>query len=863
MALRPLLTLPTAVPIDRPNGRRFVPPPMRTPGGKRQRRRLEDQYQRLARALRDPRGLISLRDDPSSIAPHRAIVFEIAGSVTDFYKAAAKVPGLEFVSEEDFSFEADDDFTMLDDERLPDADQDVSGRLYLAMPSDGALEDILRLYRAWRRGRPLGRGLTPWRDVFARLKALRPWGPQDRIPEDAVAVWREEIADANIQEVRVEAELFFRQTAADRAAALAGIVDAVDELGGEVITSAEISAIAYHAALIKLPPTGVQHLIDRDEVRLVLADQVMFLRPQASIRSPAFETAAPRGRAVPALAARSELSPVAALLDGVPLQNHALLANRLNVDDPDELEALAVVGERHHGTAMASLIIHGDLNGDGEALSRPLHVHPILYAEAAGHQEQTAPDSLLVDTLYRAIVRMKDPQTPGGPSAPDVFIVNLSLGDRRRAFAGPMSPLGKLLDYLSHQYNLLFLVSAGNITTEVALPGYNTLHELEQAPPDTVARAFLTFIRDQQAHRSLLAPAECLNPVTIGAAHDDQVPAGFPHNNSIAPYATSGLPNVSSAIGLGHRKVVKPDLLFPGGKEHLHMRSTQPLVLRHRDVAQGCGLRCAAPDPANRGDLTRRALCCGTSPATALASRAAHRIFDSMMDMDGGSNLAEVDPLYRPVIVKALLAHAARWPDSASLITEIFGPAGAHQHAERASNVSRLIGYGMPDVARVMDCSPSQATLVGYGEITPTVAYEYRVPLPQCLERVVEPRTVVLTLAWLLPVSNSHLDYRRAQLLVEAPSHPQAIGVRRLVGQQPSNHASKRGSLIHEVYRGSDAVVFIDDGYLVLRVWCREKPSTLRLREPIRYGLAVTIEAGVALPVYEQVNVRLRAAIVP
>ncbi len=118
-------------------------------------------------------------------------------------------------------------------------------------------------------------------------------------------------------------------------------------------------------------------------------------------------------------------------------------------------------------------------------------------------------------------------------------------------------------------------------------------------------------------------------------------------------------------------------------------------------------------------------------------------------------------------------------------------------------------------------------------------------------------------LAWLSPVSNSHLDYRRAQLLVDAPAHHQEIGVRRLAGQQPSDFASKRGSLIHEIYSGEDAVVFVDDGFLVLRVWCREKPSTLRLEETIRYGLAITIEAGVPLPVYEQIDVRLREIIAP
>ena len=392
----------------------------------------------------------------------------------------------------------------------------------------------------------------------------------------------------------------------------------------------------------------------------------------------------------------------------------------------------------------------------------------------------------------------------------------------------------------------------------------NTLQDVEQADPDTVTRAFLTYVREQQAHRSLLAPAESLNPLTVAAAHDDQVPPGFRHHNSV-PAIAPHFPNISSALGLGHRKVVKPDIMMPGGKERLHMRSTRPLILRHTDVAQGCGLRCAAPDPTNRGDLTRRTLSCGTSPATALASRAAHQIFDSMMDVDGGSHLSEIPPEYWPVVVKALLVHSAKWPEASALIGDVFGPAGTRAHlvAERMTNVPRLIGYGTPSVPRVMDCSPSQATLVGYGEISPKYAHEYRVPLPQCLERVVEPRTIILTLAWLSPVSNAHLDYRRAQLLIDAPSHREAIGVRRLVGQQPSDHASKRGSLVHEIYTGEDAVVFIEDGHLVLRVWCRERPSSLRLRETIRYGLAVTIEAGEALPVYEQINLRLRAPIVP
>ena len=56
---------------------------------------------------------------------------------------------------------------------------------------------------------------------------------------------------------------------------------------------------------------------------------------------------------------------------------------------------------------------------------------------------------------------MKNGDPEGDATAPEVFLVNLSLGDANRPFAGPMSPWGRLLDYLADRFGILFLVSAG------------------------------------------------------------------------------------------------------------------------------------------------------------------------------------------------------------------------------------------------------------------------------------------------------------------------------------------------------------------------------------------------------------------
>ena len=145
------------------------------------------------------------------------------------------------------------------------------------------------------------------------------------------------------------------------------------------IKDRESHCVGYEGALIDLPAGEIARLAEREEVDLVVCDDIMFLRPQslADVPAPGDET---EPEAATADEQPTELPPVAALFDGVPVQNHVLLDGRLEMDDPDGLEAMSVVAERYHGTAMASLILHGDRNVASEVLSRRLHMRPVLYA---------------------------------------------------------------------------------------------------------------------------------------------------------------------------------------------------------------------------------------------------------------------------------------------------------------------------------------------------------------------------------------------------------------------------------------------------------------------------------------------------
>lgn len=140
---------------------------------------------------------------------------------------------------------------------------------------------------------------------------------------------------------------------------------------------------------------------------------------------------------------------------------------------------------------------------------------------------------------------MKVGDNEGEATAPGVFIVNLSLGDRNRPFTGPMSPWGRLLDHLADRFGILFLVSAGNVMEPLPVPDFAGLIEFENASSADREAAILRALAAQQAMRTLLSPAESLNAVTVGAWHEDGAP---PMNGAavFSPFADEPGPNISS-----------------------------------------------------------------------------------------------------------------------------------------------------------------------------------------------------------------------------------------------------------------------------------------------------------------------------
>ena len=109
----PLLPLPAPEQGPTPTGRRFPPNNVPSLSPDRQAQRLGPVFQRLEDVLSEDRDDLTLRNDPSGLAPERALVLGLAGSQVDVQAAIRQVKGLEFLGSDETLFDSDEDFHII------------------------------------------------------------------------------------------------------------------------------------------------------------------------------------------------------------------------------------------------------------------------------------------------------------------------------------------------------------------------------------------------------------------------------------------------------------------------------------------------------------------------------------------------------------------------------------------------------------------------------------------------------------------------------------------------------------------------------------------------------------------------------
>jgi hypothetical protein len=504
---------------------------------------------------------------------------------------------------------------------------------------------------------------------------------------------------------------------------------------------------------------------------------------------------------------------------------------------------------------MASLLCHGELDAIGPPLSRPIYVRPIIKFDPADFhdpkREIMPADVLAVDLVRRAVHRMLRGEAGGQPTGPTVRVISFSVADPCHPFDSFVSAWAKLLDWLSWEYNVLFVVSAGNHPTNIELDVPRTA--LPGLSPADLQTATLKAIVGEVRQRRLLSPAEGVNVLTVGATHSDgsAIPA---LGGRIDPFQPVPLPSPVNALGHGFRASIKPELLMPGGRQlysekmgNTHARAT---LIPHPGCAEP-GHKVASPGTTD-GDTTRTLHVRGTSGATALTSRHISEVHDQITELTAAG--AAIGDEYVPVLLKALATHGASWRQDYDVLHSALRE-GAHGSTFKKL-ATRLLGYGAVERERVLGCTAQRATLVGVGSLADGQVHDFAIPLPPSLSAVKVKRRLTITLAWFTPINPRHRAYRRAALWFEPPQEP--LAVKRC---DCDWNAVQRGTLQHEVLEGNKATAYVDGDAMTVRVCCKADAGELTV--PVRYGLAVTLEVaeGIDIPIYEEVRVRLRQAV--
>jgi len=853
----PLLLFPKRANIeDRNDGAGGAPKPIQLPTPQRQGERLTPKFTELFETLEAHR--LTISENAPEQDPEFVLVLETVGSHEKFFKAVQKLQA-EWLFEFADEFVQDEDFHRL--EAGGEADEPLNGRMYLVGTNQRALAELLSLWQRFQADprAKFDRGLAPLKEVFVHLHDIRRWGVEDRIDADMRLYWQDEVESGRAT-TRFELEAWYFGSPAKNTAVVRDLLTFIRASGGQVLQRALIPEIAYHGFLIELPTPVVSSILKGDYPSFVLSDRVMFFRPRAQSVNPGSEV----GPVQQLVGAQGEVlgDPVVALFDGLPLANHAVLQRRLLIDDPDNWALEYPAKDRVHGTAMASLILHGDLNNRTPPANRPLYVRPIMRPDPndgrARRAECTPDNQLLIDLVHRAVRRLFEQDGQEPPVGPSIKVINLSVGNEHRIFTGEISPWARLIDWLSFKYNVLFVISAGNQSEDLELQvRRDTLSNLSEDHKQAAAtRALL----QTSVRRRLMSPSESINAITVGAHHSDGAP-GPAHPNLHDLFARGGLSPVSR-IGMGMGRSIKPDILMPGGrivfKEHV-LSKPESTTVQMAPTGLAPGHLVARPSAAG-GPVGDTEYSRGTSNATALASGMAARAFEVIEALRASG--AAIPKTHDAALIKALLVHGAQWGSLSKTVLD-HGPSFAHisplnsRHMREKDFISSWLGYGPVDEERALRCASNRATLIGVGEVKKDRAVSFTAPMPPGLGRVVTMRRMTVTLAWMSPTKSSLQRYRQAKLWIQPPED---FGTSRI--NTPFHMTVKRGTVQHEVWEGERKALPIVDGQMFeCKVNCMEDAPGLT--DEIKFALCVTLEVGIesGIDIYQEIRDRIRPAV--
>jgi hypothetical protein len=402
-------------------------------------------------------------------------------------------------------------------------------------------------------------------------------------------------------------------------------------------------------------------------------------------------------------------APAVCVFDTGVNRGHALIEPALTPADLHTLNAEWGVDDQHpdgHGTAMAGMVLHGDLTAAlGDASERKL-AHRLESVKLLPPEGFDANEPASYGVLTQAAIALPEIAAPARARVYCMAVTNLDVSGATPSSwsaAVDQAAVGSMIGDDENAPKRLIVVAAGNIEAETDCARIQ--------PPDNY---------------SIEDPAQAWNALTVGGCTDliDVRDKGYEDWMPMAAAGGLSPHSRTSATWPQGRAPFKPEIVMEAGNRAVNKTKTEALTVSSLSLLS------------TGNDVVRSPLVPfqATSAAAAQAARLAIR-------------LAADHPDYWPETVRGLIVHSAEWTEP---MLKAFDNS---QSKKQNYELVRRFGYGVPDYDRATASANNHLALFAQAEIQPfkldgqrkfNECHYYTLPIPAGMLERLENESVEL-----------------------------------------------------------------------------------------------------------------------
>ncbi len=421
------------------------------------------------------------------------------------------------------------------------------------------------------------------------------------------------------------------------------------------------------------------------------------------------------------------------ILDSGINTNHPLLKTAI-AESQSFIKGRNEDDESGHGTAVAGIALYGDL----EACSDSHYWQPQfwLYNGKVMYRDEQTNETRFDEKTIEATLTEAVEYFAGELGC---RIFNISLGNTNAPYDGKhIRGIAYVLDRLAREYDILFIVSAGNFSGS-------------ENPPVPVASwrdEYPEYLMDNA--NIIIDPATALNVITVGslAKHNQHTnEQRYPEISALSP-SNEDQPSPFTRHGPSVGKALKPELVATGGNRASPLRQAD---------------RQWNPDERGMGVLTLNHQFVGGT----LFKEIAGTSFSAPYITHLAGRLLNEYPQASANLLRAMLINHANLPEACS---NTFSEQWKESYKDNTGTKNRelareVAGYGKIDEDSLYRSSESVVVLMAEDSIENNTHQFYELPLPESFLRTNRAsRELRVTLAYSPPVRTTRLEYTATKM---------------------------------------------------------------------------------------------------